>query len=129
VLAKNHLEGEKMSVDKRVCKDCGEEFILTSDKPGYANKCPNCSSSPERLTTSEVKARVREFVADWMREDGKSEAEIETAISKMGEFPPSWYVTFLKEANKVIDSLTGDEPPPSWYEDLLKKKLTERYPK
>ena len=64
-----------------------------------------------------------------MREDGKSEAEIETVISKMGEFPLSWYVDFIKEANKVIDSLTGDEPPPSWYEDLLKRKLTERYPK
>jgi DNA-directed RNA polymerase subunit RPC12/RpoP len=118
-----------MSVDKRVCKDCGEEFILTPDKPGYVNKCPNCSSSSKRLTISEVKARVREWAADWMREDGKSEAEIEMLISEMGEFPLPWYVDFVKEAGKVIDSLTGDDVPPSWYEDLLKKKLTERYPK
>jgi DNA-directed RNA polymerase subunit RPC12/RpoP len=115
-----------MSVDLRVCKDCGEKFILMPDKPGYANKCPDCSLSCRRLSESDAKARWREFVAAWMRADEKPEAEIETVINKMGELPWSWYEDFQEEAKKVISSLTGDYAPPLWYEDLLKRKLLER---
>jgi hypothetical protein len=28
----------------KTCVLCGEEFELKPDKPGYANRCPNCST-------------------------------------------------------------------------------------
>jgi hypothetical protein len=28
----------------KTCALCGEEFELKPDKPGYANRCPECSS-------------------------------------------------------------------------------------
>ena len=28
----------------KVCVLCGEEFELKPDKPGYANRCPECSA-------------------------------------------------------------------------------------
>jgi hypothetical protein len=28
----------------RVCAVCGEEFELKPDKPGFANRCPECSA-------------------------------------------------------------------------------------
>jgi hypothetical protein len=28
----------------KTCILCGEEFELKPDKPGYANRCPTCSS-------------------------------------------------------------------------------------
>ncbi len=27
----------------RKCANCGEEFELKPDKPGFANRCPSCS--------------------------------------------------------------------------------------
>lgn len=30
-----------------VCKECGGEFILQPNKPGFANVCPTCTESPE----------------------------------------------------------------------------------
>jgi hypothetical protein len=29
----------------RVCAICSEEFELKPDKPGFANRCPECSAS------------------------------------------------------------------------------------
>lgn len=39
----------------KVCVECGEEFELKPNKPGFANRCPECSE-PERVeaTTGEV---------------------------------------------------------------------------
>jgi hypothetical protein len=31
----------------KVCVVCGEEFELRPDKPGFANRCPECSVSDE----------------------------------------------------------------------------------
>lgn len=31
----------------KVCVVCGEEFELKPDKPGFANRCPECSVSDE----------------------------------------------------------------------------------
>lgn len=41
----------------KVCVECGEEFELKPNKPGFANRCPDCSE-PERVesTTGEVDA-------------------------------------------------------------------------
>src|SRR3569833_3022827 len=34
----------KMSFPIKTCVACGEEFELKPDKPGFANRCPECSS-------------------------------------------------------------------------------------
>jgi hypothetical protein len=31
----------------KTCAVCGEEFELKPDKPGFANRCPECSASDE----------------------------------------------------------------------------------
>jgi len=31
----------------KVCVVCGEEFELKPDKPGFANRCPQCSEPEE----------------------------------------------------------------------------------
>jgi hypothetical protein len=31
----------------KVCAICSEEFELKPDKPGFANRCPECSASDE----------------------------------------------------------------------------------
>ncbi|HEX8814656.1 MAG TPA: hypothetical protein VF753_04070 [Terriglobales bacterium] len=32
---------------KRICVICSEEFELTPNKPGFANRCPACSEEDE----------------------------------------------------------------------------------
>jgi hypothetical protein len=32
-----------MAYPIKVCSICGEEFELKPDKPGFANRCPECS--------------------------------------------------------------------------------------
>ncbi len=50
----------------KVCVVCEEEFELKPDKPGFANRCPQCSApeaglpaSKERMDADELKS-VRE---------------------------------------------------------------------
>jgi len=31
----------------KTCVVCGEEFELTPNKPGFANRCPECSENDE----------------------------------------------------------------------------------
>lgn len=33
-----------MAFPIKVCAVCGEEFELKPDKPGFANRCPECSA-------------------------------------------------------------------------------------
>ena len=37
-----------MSYPTRICTVCGEEFELKPDKPGFSNRCPECST-PEQV--------------------------------------------------------------------------------
>jgi len=39
-----------MAFPIKVCSICSEEFELKPDKPGFANRCPDCSES-ETLET------------------------------------------------------------------------------
>jgi len=56
-----------MSFPIKICVVCEEEFELKPDKPGFANRCPKCStpeadeqaSSKERMDADELKS-VRE---------------------------------------------------------------------
>ena len=34
-----------MAFPIKVCIVCGEEFELKPDKPGFANRCPDCSEA------------------------------------------------------------------------------------
>jgi hypothetical protein len=36
-------QGITMAFPIRTCVKCGEEFELKPDKPGFANRCPECS--------------------------------------------------------------------------------------
>jgi hypothetical protein len=36
----------------KTCVVCGEEFELKPDKPGFANRCPECSVAEEADTTA-----------------------------------------------------------------------------
>ena len=36
-----------MAFPKKICAICAEEFELTPDKPGFANRCPTCSEEDE----------------------------------------------------------------------------------
>lgn len=44
----------------RICAVCAEEFELKPDKPGFANRCPECSepeSSPEEKRSMDADER------------------------------------------------------------------------
>jgi hypothetical protein len=52
-----------MSFPIKVCAVCSEEFELKPDKPGFANRCPDCSApeaaapaTKQTLTPEERKA-------------------------------------------------------------------------
>jgi hypothetical protein len=43
-----------MAFPIKVCVVCGEEFELKPDKPGFANRCPECST-PEAMESAGAK--------------------------------------------------------------------------
>ena len=45
-----------MAFPIKTCATCGEEFELKPDKPGFANRCPDCSA-PESAAPS-TKSRM-----------------------------------------------------------------------
>ena len=51
----------------KTCVLCGEEFELRPDKPGYANRCPSCSS-PDAKAESNTGGSAEGF-------QGKAKAE------------------------------------------------------
>ena len=59
-----------MAFPIKVCVACGEEFELKPGKPGFANRCPECSepeqASPavERKASSEENAARRKAMRD-----------------------------------------------------------------
>lgn len=36
----------------KTCAVCGEEFELKPDKPGFANRCPECSAQEEDASSA-----------------------------------------------------------------------------
>ena len=67
---------EGMAFPVKTCVICGEEFELKPDKPGFANRCPECSvpepeqtddrhlTPEERKAESEVNAERRKAIRD-----------------------------------------------------------------
>ena len=37
----------------KICSVCGEEFELKPDKPGFANRCPECSTEDTAATAKQ----------------------------------------------------------------------------
>lgn len=67
----------KMSFPIKTCVVCGEEFELKPGKPGFANRCPECSepeaendqekrhlSAEERKAEAEANAERRKAIRD-----------------------------------------------------------------
>ena len=68
-----------MSFPIKTCVVCGEEFELKPDKPGFANRCPECSSpeaeegadkrtmsAEERKALNEVNEERRKVIRDML---------------------------------------------------------------
>ena len=61
-----------MAFPIKTCVACGEEFELKPDKPGFANRCPECSAledsessqGPKETATKEQNAARRKAIRD-----------------------------------------------------------------
>jgi hypothetical protein len=55
-----------MAFPTRVCAVCSEEFELKPDKPGFANRCPECSEpeSVEPTTKQPMDADERKALTE-----------------------------------------------------------------
>ena len=42
-----------MAFPIRICSICSEEFELRPDKPGFANRCPECSTADDSPSSSQ----------------------------------------------------------------------------
>lgn len=56
----------------KVCVVCSEEFELKPDKPGFANRCPECSSMEPESAEPDAKKRMDSI-------ERKSESEANAA--------------------------------------------------
>jgi hypothetical protein len=55
-----------MAFPIKVCAICSEEFELKPDKPGFANRCPECSApeSSDPITKQRMDADERKNVSE-----------------------------------------------------------------
>ena len=65
----------KMSFPIKTCVVCGEEFELKPDKPGFANRCPECSASDE-----EPMKEQKHLSAEERKAEAEANAERRKAI-------------------------------------------------
>jgi hypothetical protein len=42
----------------KVCVKCGEEFELKPGKPGFANRCPDCSVSDDAQSSNDTSTKA-----------------------------------------------------------------------
>jgi hypothetical protein len=64
-----------MAFPIKTCVVCGEEFELRPDKPGFANRCPECSSP-----AAENSGTKRQMTADERKIEAEANAERRKAI-------------------------------------------------
>jgi len=60
----------------KICVVCGEEFELKPDKPGFANRCPEC-------TEEEMAAAEEKLDADQRKEKSEMDAARRETIRNM----------------------------------------------
>lgn len=53
----------------KTCVVCGEEFELTPNKPGFANRCPECSANDEAADNKAKTGAERNPERDAARRD------------------------------------------------------------
>lgn len=60
-----------MAYPIKTCVVCGEEFELKPDKPGFANRCPDCSepeaAEPEKRASTDAITRQTDREANAAR--------------------------------------------------------------
>ena len=56
-----------MAFPIRTCVVCGEEFELKPDKPGFANRCPDCSEPDENTLSDDAEKTDSELNAERRR--------------------------------------------------------------
>lgn len=64
-----------MSFPIKTCVVCGEEFELKPDKPGFANRCADCSTSE-----AETEPGKRQMSAEERKSEAEANAERRKAI-------------------------------------------------
>jgi hypothetical protein len=62
----------------KTCVVCGEEFELKPDKPGFANRCPECTESEAEAPTS---GRAKDAIQS--RNEAEMNAERRRVIREM----------------------------------------------
>jgi hypothetical protein len=68
-----------MAFPIKTCVICGEEFELRPDKPGFANRCPECSS-PESDEARDKGSKTESLSAAERRAEAEANAERRKAI-------------------------------------------------
>jgi hypothetical protein len=69
----------KMSFPIKTCVVCGEEFELKPDKPGFANRCPECSD-PENNPQEKSGQDKKHLSAEERKAEAEANAERRKAI-------------------------------------------------
>jgi hypothetical protein len=49
-----------MTFPIKICAICSEEFELKPEKPGFANRCPECSASEQIASTTQRRMNADE---------------------------------------------------------------------
>lgn len=65
----------------KTCAVCGEHFELRPEKPGFANRCPECTADEQE--TAAVAARQSGMDADQRREKSEMDAARRETIRNM----------------------------------------------
>lgn len=65
----------RMSFPIKTCVVCGEEFELKPGKPGFANRCPECS-----VEDAQPKAEKKQMTAEERKAEAEANAERRKAI-------------------------------------------------
>jgi hypothetical protein len=68
--------GDEMAFPIKICVICKEEFELKPDKPGFANRCPECSVEEESSDSTAKPSKT----ADERKADREADAERRKAI-------------------------------------------------
>jgi hypothetical protein len=64
----------------KTCAVCGEEFELRPDKPGFANRCPECTAEEQEAAAEAAKASMS---ADERKEKSEMDAARRDTIRNM----------------------------------------------
>jgi predicted RNA-binding Zn-ribbon protein involved in translation (DUF1610 family) len=64
----------EMAFPIKTCTVCGEEFELKPDKPGFANRCPECSAPEAIVPTTKERMDADERKAAREANDARKQA-------------------------------------------------------